>query len=82
MARYYPERAQRLGLSGYAQIRCVVNALGRMQSCTVVMETPQDNAFGQAALKLSRLFSVPRRTASGATTAGRSVDIPIRFKLP
>jgi protein TonB len=51
MARYYPDRAQRMEVSGKATISCTVTAKGTLESCSVVSENPADMGFGDAALK-------------------------------
>lgn len=82
MARYYPDRAQRLEMEGRATIRCTVTAKGLLQSCVVVSESPADAGFGDAALKLSRLFKMKPKTQDGAPVDGGEVTIPIVFNLP
>ena len=81
MARYYPERAQRLEVSGRAELSCQVLASGKLTSCSVVSEDPGDQQFGEAALKLSRLFKMRPMTRDGAPTSGGTVKIPIRFQI-
>ena len=81
-ARYYPERAARLGISGQAVIKCRVQADGMLGECTVLSEEPADGQFGEAALKLSALFKMQPTTRDGLPTAGGWVVIPIRFAMP
>jgi protein TonB len=82
MAQYYPERAQRMGVSGHASITCTVNTNGTVSDCNVSSENPPDQEFGSAALKLSRLFKMRPLTRDGAPVGGAKVTIPIGFQVP
>ena len=81
-ARYYPDRASRMGVEGSSTISCSVNSRGTLEGCSIVSETPNDQGFGDAAIKISKLFKMRPATKDGAPTDGGTVRIPIRFALP
>jgi len=80
-ARYYPERASRMGVSGRASISCTVTARGTLEGCSVSGEDPGDQGFGDAAIKMSKLFKMRPQTKDGAPVDGGRVTIPIRFQM-
>ena len=82
VARYYPERAQRLEKTGNVTLQCSVTAKGTVSGCSVLSEDPSDFGFGDAAIKLSRLFKMKPKTLDGAPVEGGTVRIPLSFRLP
>lgn len=53
LVRDYPSRAQRLGISGTARVRCDL-AAGRATACQIVSESFADVGFGESAERLAR----------------------------
>ncbi|HTX48237.1 MAG TPA: energy transducer TonB [Caulobacteraceae bacterium] len=82
MARFYPDRAQRMSVNGHATISCTVNVDGSVSDCRVMSQSPPDDGFGDAALKLSKLFKMRPQTRDGVPVAGAKVVIPIGFEVP
>ena len=74
--RYYPQKAQRAGISGMAVLDCLVDTQGWLRDCRVVSEQPAGFGFGEAALRMAPLFH------KKAGMAGARTLIPLTFKLP
>lgn len=82
LARYYPERAQRLEAEGRVVMQCRVQASGDLTACEVVSETPPGMGFGEATLKLAPLFRMKPATRDGVPVDGALIRMPIVYKLP
>ncbi len=81
MARYYPDRAQRMEVGGTAKMSCAVGERGGLENCQVLSESPLEYGFGDAALKVSRLFRYSPQSIDGTLT-DEPVVIPFSFAVP
>lgn len=82
IARYYPDRAQRMEVSGRATIDCTVSAKFTLEACSVLSESPAAYGFGDAALYLSRFYRLKPVTLDGVPVAGGQVQVSIEFMPP
>lgn len=78
----YPPRAQRMGISGFVVLRCVISAIGAAEDCSVLREQPADQGFAAAAFKLVPRFKFRPMTFDGRAVGGALVNIPVRFAVP
>jgi protein TonB len=79
--RFYPEHAQRWEREGAVRLRCGVQDTGQVAGCVVVSDSRPGNHFGDAALKMSRLFLIKPRVINGAVVNGALVTIPVGFEI-
>lgn len=76
----YPKQAH--GSTGRAVLDCVVTVHGKLDSCTVIEETPPGLGFGDAALKLTRGFKMKPRLLDGVPIGGAHGRFPFTFYPP
>lgn len=81
LAQYYPRRAMKRGVEGFAAIRCRVERAGALSACVVLRETPEGYGFGEATLRLAPMFRMRPMSVDGRPVDGGVVVIPIKFKL-
>ena len=77
IAAAYPREGEGQGL---AILLCQATATGRLQTCRVTAESPRDQGFGDAALRLSRHYAL--RLQPGRDPGGRSIPLMVRFPRP
>jgi protein TonB len=82
MMRAYPSAAESRGVSGVANLTCLVRVDGSLTGCAVASETPGNQGFGRAAMSLTRYFRLSPRTVDGQAVDGARVSMAIRFNLP
>ena len=56
MANYYPDLAARMKRSGDVMLHCTIAPAGVLTGCIVTAETPPDQGFGAAAIRLTSKF--------------------------
>jgi protein TonB len=66
--------------SGRVVLACTIAANGSID-CAVASETPEGWGFGDAAMKMARLFQIAPMTVNGQPTAGGKINVPITFQL-
>lgn len=77
---YYPEQAARRGVSGQAVATCEVVEQGLLRKCAVLSATPSQQAFDLASARLlQKNARIDLTTKDGAPTAGRTLNITVRF---
>jgi TonB family protein len=82
IVRYYPYLAQKEGVNGRATVSCVATEGGALDGCSIESEGPAGYGFGDAALKLTKLFQMKPKTVDGSPTPGGQVTFPIAFEVP
>jgi TonB family protein len=80
LARAYPAKGG--GAEGYAVAQCRVETNGRLTTCSIVKEVPENRGFAEAALSLVGKFKVAPQMAVSHHFAPLEVDVPIRMPPP
>lgn len=78
ISAYYPDRAQRMNVTGVVLINCAADGQGVLNDCKVLSETPEGWDFGEAALRAARAGAL-RTTRTGRD--GR-VTTSVQFDHP
>jgi TonB family protein len=80
--RYYPQKAVRAHIPGSVVLECKALASGVLTSCKVIAEVPAGYDFGDAGLKMTCLFKMKPTDPATTPAEGRTVRVPLQFKLP
>jgi protein TonB len=78
-SRFYPSRANDRGQAGTVVLDCAVAADGNI-SCSVISEDPSGWGFGEAAMRMSRLFRAAAQNSQGLPTSGGRTRVRIGFQ--
>ncbi len=64
---------------GRALIRCDVTTEHQLANCEIESEEPAGCGYGEAALRMSKLFKMRPKAADGSEAAGARITIPVKF---
>jgi TonB family protein len=78
--RLYPKEALAQKISGKVVLLCRVASTRRL-SCKIADEAPAGQGFGAAALAMYPELLMAPKDGEGKATVGRSVRVPITFKI-
>ena len=78
---YYPERAQRTGVSAQTAAVCRVAAGGVLADCVLEGFEPKGYGFDEATLKLLADARTDAATRSGQPTEDRQLRVALTFKV-
>ena len=78
---YYPARAMELGKEGKVTLNCTVSATGTLTDCSVD-KSPTGYGFGDATLRISKLFKMKPQTADGQAVEGGKFTTVVVCVLP
>ena len=81
VARFYPDRAERLNMEGRVTLLCTVGLDTRLHDCSVVSEDPVGYGFAAASLRLAREMRMAPAIRSGLPSRSL-VRVPLRFSQP
>jgi TonB family protein len=76
----YPEKAQRMGVEGFAEMRCRVLANGHLDECQLKAESPTGYDLGATLMRSARGFVLtPAQRPAGSDVV--LVDVPFKWKM-
>lgn len=78
VARIYPRKAREEHAAGRATVQCVINSVGRLTTCRVLLEEPKGMGFGAAAGALADRFRAPT-VLGGDSLNHATVQLPFTF---
>lgn len=81
---YFPERAERLDVGGYAIAECHLAAPGVLSMCSVLEERPAGWGFAEATLAMAKsgYLTAEPRTVDGQPVADEVVRVLVKFPQP
>ncbi|MBC7770225.1 MAG: energy transducer TonB [Phycisphaerales bacterium] len=80
--QYYPPDALQSGQEAAVRLDCIVGSSGEL-ACTMIAVDPTEpygHGFGEASLRLARLFRMAPALADGTPTAGRIYTLNLRWR--
>jgi len=80
IAQFYPEAASEAGQGGRVTLRCRVTREGALVACEIAAEDPPGLGFGEAALRMTRLFRMTPKIVDGQAVDGAPISVPIAFE--
>jgi TonB family protein len=78
---FYPDRAYRLGINGDATATCSIGPAGDLVRCWLSSESPTDQGFDFALLKMTTCLQVEPVTKSGLPSPGRTIKVGAHFTV-
>ena len=82
LARYFPDRAQRMSASGSATLDCRVTSAQVLEDCHVVAEAPLDYGFAEQALKITQFIHLPAPTPEDIERGVVRRTVTFGFRAP
>ncbi len=78
---YVPPEARRRRIPGRAEVRCVIRADTRLESCRISSESPEGLGFGASAVRIAETYYRvrPATTASGQVVEGGQITVGVLF---
>lgn len=77
--QYYPDYAQRMGVSDVVEATCTIGRKGALEDCFFGSPGISGYGFDQAAAKLLAASRVAARVKSSESIEGRTLHLTIRF---
>jgi protein TonB len=81
LKEFYPDRAMRLGINGDATAACTVGPSGDLVGCWLSSESPGDQGFGFALLKITTCVQIDPVTKGGLSAPGRTIKVGAHFTV-
>lgn len=80
-SQYYPQRAAREGVTGFARVQCSINRYGQLFDCYALEESPRGYGFAEAVASImTREMVASPRTQDGVAQDGGRISYALRFQ--